>query len=62
MHNYTYILIVATLTEAIIYAGQAFYEQKDLMMFIAGKDLNALHEVIQNYFVNNLLLIVSTVH
>ena len=49
MHNYTYILIVATLAEAIIYAGQAFYEQKDLMMFIAGKDLNALHEVIQNF-------------
>ena len=48
MHNHTYILIAATLAEAIIYAGQTFYEQKNLMMFIAGKDLNALREVIQN--------------
>ena len=40
--------IVAPIAEATIYAGQVFYEQKDLMIFTAGKDLNALREVIQN--------------
>ena len=31
--------------EATVYAGQVFYERKNLMRFIAAKDLNALRKV-----------------
>ena len=32
--------------EATVYAGQVFYEQKNIMRFTAARDLNALRQVI----------------
>ena len=48
---YTYTVVPDHSTgipEATVYACQVFYEQINLMIFTAGKDLNALREVIQN--------------
>ena len=45
---YTFIVVPDHSTgipEATVYAGQVFYERKNLMRFTAAKDLNALRKV-----------------
>ena len=38
-------VVLTGIPEAIIYAGQVFYENKNLMRFTAARDLNALYRV-----------------